>query len=54
MLEIHLLGALLAMRSSSLDRALRRLGSDQQRLARALRALDGAPDFLSSTYSGRH
>jgi hypothetical protein len=53
-LEIHLLGALLALRSSSLDRALGRLGSDQRRLAQALRALDGAPDFLSSTFSGRH
>jgi hypothetical protein len=51
-LEVHLLGALLAMRSASLDRALGRLGSDQQRLAQALRALDAAPDALSSTFSG--
>jgi hypothetical protein len=52
--EVHLLGALLALRSASLDRALARLGSDQQRLARALRALDSGPDLLDSTFSGRH
>lgn len=40
-LETHLLGALLAVRSASLERALGRLGSDQGRLAEALGQLDG-------------
>lgn len=40
-LEVHLLGALLAIRSASQDRALARLGTDQARLARALRTQVG-------------
>lgn len=51
-LETHLLGALLSMRSDSLDWALGRLGTDQQRLMRALQPFDDGPNLAQSTYFG--
>ena len=51
-LEAHLLGALLSLRSGSLDWALGRLGTDQQQLMQALHALDDGPHPGTSTYYG--
>ncbi|MCC7368986.1 MAG: FHA domain-containing protein [Chloroflexi bacterium] len=51
-LEAHLLGALLALRSASLDLALARLSADQGQLARALREQDDGPDPTMSTMHG--
>ena len=51
-LETHVLGALLALRSASLDLALARLGVDQWRLARALRDQDDGSDAAMSTMHG--
>lgn len=51
-LEVHLLGAILALRSTSLDRALGRLGSSQQHLARSLFEMDGGTGRFSARASG--